>query len=111
MADLSRLQDLAADDASLVTLLLEMFSDQSVEFVEELKAALSARNPQDSKTIAHTFKGVCLNLGLDDIAKLCKEIEDTALSQNFDTAQTTFANLQEEVEQTLPLLEDFKASL
>ena len=106
-----RLQEIAADDADLAITLIAMFTDQAPLSLQEIESALTAQDGNKVKTDAHTLKGVCLNMGLDDLGDTCKSLEEAGISSNFDQAQTLFAQLKEEVTTATDSLNAYAASL
>lgn len=101
MTDLSYLESLAKEDRELVTNLVALFENQAPEFCTELGTLLRQQAAEETKKSAHTFKGVCLNLGLNDLAQLCKSLEDAALSRQFEESFTLLARLESETNKTL----------
>jgi HPt (histidine-containing phosphotransfer) domain-containing protein len=104
MTDLSYLESLAEEDQNLVSGLVDLFAAQAPEFCDEIKALLEQRRAEEAKRTAHTFKGVCLNLGLNELAELCKRLEDTALAGQFEDSLTLLQRLKRQLQETVPAM-------
>ncbi|MDD9912714.1 MAG: Hpt domain-containing protein [Alphaproteobacteria bacterium] len=105
--DFSRLEILAQDDKDLVTTLVGIFMEQGPEFITEIERLLGEKDGEALKKEAHSLKGVCLNLGLDDLAAICKEVEGYALAEDFSSVKTGITQLKNDMPVVLEALKKF----
>lgn len=105
MTNLTFLDTIANDDQDLALALSTMFIEQNQEFIETINTAIADKNDSLGKKTAHTFKGVCLNLGFEQTGALCKTLETDFETQNYASAtqhcallHTHCANLVEKLE-------------
>lgn len=109
--DLTRLRELAADDASIVSVLAGMFAEQAPALSTEIQNTITAGDATEIKKAAHTFKGVLLNLGFNDCGALCKKIEDAALADDMAEVIRLNRQLDENLVKIYPALEKYVAEL
>ena len=107
----SRLQELADDDPALATMLIDMLLAQTPDFFVEMEGAVATQDPAVARSSAHTMKGVCLNLGLDELAALCKQMEEPGLSGDFTTYQRLLGEIKNTYTAQVSELESFKQTL
>ena len=69
------LKEMGDDDPNLFLELLELFFENSQKHLNDLKAALDAGEPKRVERIAHTMKSSCANLGANQLAELCLQLE------------------------------------
>ena len=94
MTMFAQLQAIGADSPELCTKLKGMFLDQAPEHLTNIGQAIEQQEADTAKKVTHTFKGVCLNLGADDMGKTCKAIEEAWLANDFAQAKTLHDTLQ-----------------
>jgi HPt (histidine-containing phosphotransfer) domain-containing protein len=78
---LDELQVIMGDDFAG---LLNTFVQDSIQRVEAVEREFAARNAVALRAAAHSFKGSSSNLGANQLAQLCRQIEDLALAGNLD---------------------------
>lgn len=85
MINWSRMEELFEDFGA------DGFADVAEVFVEEVTESLNrlsaAQDPDSLRAEFHFLKGAALNLGFDDIARLCAEGEEQAARNQPCTAQ------------------------
>lgn len=64
------------DDPALLREVTKLFLKQAPKYLSQLKEAHSHKNYEMRSQAAHTFRGVCANLGLSEMAGLCRKIEE-----------------------------------
>ena len=74
--DINRLQETSMNDKEFEAELLETFENQINKQLNDLASYLSQQNWNQSHQIAHTIKGTSLQLGGNEIAEICKNIEN-----------------------------------
>lgn len=102
--DLAKLEALCGDQEIMLQL-IETFRDSTLEQIAGLADALTYRDAESIRRIAHEMKGVCGNLGLPHMQSLATRLEQVARSDDwasaqrlFDTLSATFAQLQRSLE-------------
>ena len=63
--------------------LVELLVDTGRPQIAELRDAVKAEDGEGIRNIAHSLKGASGNLGLMEISKEAKKIEDDCVSKNF----------------------------
>lgn len=92
--EFARLNQLGAEDPTLKEMLINMFLEQAPELMANIKTQANNQQPVDTKNAAHTFKGVCFNLGFEPAGMLCKDIEEAALAEDFAQVASLHATLE-----------------
>jgi len=64
--------------------------------LQALKTACEEKNAEGLKDTAHTLKGSCGNLGAEQMAAWCKELELIARQGTLSSAKRLVAQLQQE---------------
>lgn len=77
----NRLMDMADDDTSFITNLIQLFKTQSEEVIGDIQKAYESNQTVALSQAAHKLKGSSANLGAKLLAEKCKEIE-IAVSKN-----------------------------
>lgn len=75
------LQEIADElefDLEDVEMILDVFMEDSTVNLQNIKIAIEAGNFDDVKLNAHAIKGSALNLLLNDVGSIAKEIEESA---------------------------------
>ena len=98
-SEFERLNQLGAEDPSLKDTLINMFLEQSPDLMANIESTAGSEEAIDTKNAAHTFKGVCLNLGFETAGNICKQIEDAALSNDFEQVKLQIAELKNVMEE------------
>lgn len=71
----------------------------------QLKEAMSAKNYKDAFTAAHTLKGLCGNLSLNDLFELVSKETECLRHDQHDEAEEIFPELAAEYERVVAILE------
>ncbi len=69
-------------DSSLLNECLKVFIQAANEDLYKMKRGILDGNFELVKRAAHSLKGAALNIGMNGIMELAKEIEDEALNEN-----------------------------
>lgn len=77
------LKEIGRDDSSTMNTLIGLYKEQAPEMIATIKLNASEKEPVDLKDAAHTFKGVCMNLGLTPLGNICQDIETAALQEDY----------------------------
>ena len=73
---LNRLKEMTGDvDITFLRKVLSMFIEQGEQQMEEIKAALAANQIQELGSQAHKLKGSALNIGAEELAETCRQME------------------------------------
>jgi HPt (histidine-containing phosphotransfer) domain-containing protein len=79
-----------------LTELIDIYLEDSVKLVEEIRAAVQADDAARVRQAAHTLKGSSGNLGANGFSKLCYEMELYARDGEMAGARKTLPALQRE---------------
>ena len=67
----------------------------------ELREALEARDAERAFRAAHTLKGVCLNLGFDNLFTVSSDLTEKLRAKELDGADELFVKVKEQYEITV----------
>lgn len=73
--------------------LLNTFLQDSAQRVAAIERELAARNATGLRAAAHSFKGSSSNMGARQLAQLCKQVEDLAVTGDVDSCAPLVAEL------------------
>ena len=85
--------------------ILDLFLAQTPVYLQSLKAACEQQNSERLGRAAHGLKGSCGNLGVEQMAAWCKELESQSRQANFSAAKGLIAQLEREFEVVKTALE------
>jgi len=89
--DLSLLASLEDDDGSvdenLVVELIDLYLENGVRQVNEIKAAAARKSENLVKELAHALKGSSLTMGASLVAKFCAELEQANIQNSNEVAE------------------------
>ena len=74
--DKERLLEAGMGDPEFTRELADMMLTDSSERLQKLRAAVEAEQWEAAGREAHSLKGAALNVGANDLARLCAEVED-----------------------------------
>ena len=74
--DARRLRDLQADYPELVTPLLAVFEDSTPPLLHDLRLAAEREDSDAILLLAHKLRGSCQQIGVTEMARLCRELEE-----------------------------------
>ena len=74
--------------------LVELLVDTGKPQIVELREAVTAENGEGIRNIAHSLKGASGNLGLMEISKEAKKIEDDCVSKNFQAVSESVEKME-----------------
>jgi PAS domain S-box-containing protein len=76
MEVVKRLKEMTAgSDPTFFKQVINMFMDQSDEIVNEITVQFAAGNESEIASLAHKLKGSALNIGANNLAEICRQIE------------------------------------
>lgn len=76
---------------------------------QELKDALDAQDAETAFRMAHTLKGVCLNLGFDRLYKVSADLTEMLRGGSLEGSREQFAKVEEEYNHTIDALKQLEA--
>ena len=82
--------------------MVELFLKSVPELVQQLSAAVAARDAPQVKQLAHKLKGNCLSLGASRLAASCHAVELAALEGRIDLEAS--AHIEPNLALVTPLL-------
>jgi CheY-like chemotaxis protein/HPt (histidine-containing phosphotransfer) domain-containing protein len=92
----ARLRSLAAADPAVLEEIHESFLTSSVEYLEALRQAAQAGDPEALAQAAHAFKGASGNVGASHIWELCRQLELLGNSRSVAGADELTRHLERE---------------
>lgn len=112
--DLTYLNEHAAGDNSFLVEMISIFLNDTPEFLRELREDIDHKDFEKIKVTSHSMKGLFLTLGMNDAARLLKEIENLALlgedlsriSENFTLIEDMFTQSKDLLELELKKLKN-----
>mgnify|MGYP002581258641 CR=1 FL=1 len=83
----------------------DMLKRFSIKFLDDpsfqnLKDALDSKDVETAFRAAHTLKGVCLNLGFDNLYEVSFDITEKLRGRDTDGCEKLFAKVTEQYEKT-----------
>ena len=75
--DLTNLREITDGDAEMEQELFKEFIRTSDSYVASLEQTFDAGSSEEWRTTAHSFKGIALNLGANNLGELCKKAQDS----------------------------------
>ncbi|PYM11817.1 MAG: hypothetical protein DME18_12930, partial [Verrucomicrobia bacterium] len=94
---LARLRELRTPgEPDPVAEIIGLFLDQTPAYLQSLKTACEEKDHEALKKTAHTLKGSCGNLGVEQMAAGCKELELIARQGTLSSAKKLVAQLEKE---------------
>jgi CheY-like chemotaxis protein len=92
--DFDRLQEYFGDDPDLIDSLFELYLSSTVTLLEKLKTAIAASDATGVYALAHETKGASANLGIDRMAQLGGQMEETATAGNWTATTMLYADME-----------------
>jgi len=91
------LQDMAAClDPSVLAEIYEVFQSGAVEYLAALRRAVSEREPEALRTVAHALKGASANVGATTLAEVATQLEALGQAHSLANADQLLAALERE---------------
>lgn len=74
--------------------LVSEFLRQALDLLAEIKIGIQQRNEENIRFAVHTLKGSSYNLGADDVADLCAQIEAAVAAADYAALETLYLQLE-----------------
>jgi len=97
--DRRQLREVTLDDDDLMREILSALIDDTERQIPLLEAAISQRDPQATRRLAHYSKGACANAGARSAAAALDNIERMALRSDFAECGDSLAKLADAIGQ------------
>ena len=94
--DASRALDQIEGDREGLSILFCTFQRVSAEQLDELRAAIHARNSETAASVAHCLKGSLGVFAAGPAVRIAQQIEASARQSDFDGAQQALVSLEDE---------------
>lgn len=91
----STLRNVGHEDKATLQLLIQLYHDETPKLIDDIFEQASLKLSLETKKAAHALKGTCLNMGLDDMASICKHIEVSALEKDFTSVEKLIEDLRQ----------------
>jgi len=101
---LDTLKEVMEDDFQV---LIDTFLSDTVVRIDSLRAALTETDADLLRRSAHSLKGSCSNIGVQQLAVLCAQMEEKGFEEDFTGTEQILADIEQEyslVRQDLQLL-------
>ncbi|KYN23827.1 hypothetical protein AUQ44_18340 [Vibrio cidicii] len=88
-----------AGNQALLDKIVTMFQASSVEYMEKLESEISARNIHEVTQWSHKLKGLCGDIGAQDLREMLAEMEKEARKQeecDITQIETTYHQAKQE---------------
>lgn len=103
--DLERIHDATGGDAEFLAELVDIFLDDAVERLEEIRHAVAAEDETEIRKTAHKLKGSSANMGATGLMRLAKSLEDMGMSGDVRDAASFVEGLDAEFARVKTALE------
>ena len=97
-ADFDNVLDRLGNEQMVQRFALKFLNDTSYQTLEE---TLKEKNVEQAFRAAHTLKGVCLNLGFDNLFTVSSELTERLRAGELDGTEELFEKVKEQYEITL----------
>ena len=87
--------------ADFVARMVQQFVQDATDCVTAIEQAVISGDPQHLAEAAHGLKGICANVGANNLAALCLELEHVGRSGSIECTKEKFSTLQSEFERVL----------
>ena len=104
MQVINRLVAMAEDDPTFLPSLIQLYSKQSLETIEEIHHHSSTNDLTALTQAAHKLKGSSLNMGAKMIADICRQIEEAVMKQDLKSAAEPLKKMKAVYQETLETL-------
>jgi HPt (histidine-containing phosphotransfer) domain-containing protein len=103
---LDRLRDLRVPgQADPVAEIIDLFLQQTPDLLQSLSKACAEKDPESVGLTAHTLKGSCANLGAEQMAAWCRQLEGLARQGTLASGGEIRAQLAHEFDGVRKILE------
>jgi HPt (histidine-containing phosphotransfer) domain-containing protein len=83
-------------EPDLVVELIDLYLDDAPQKLKAMRIALSLRDSNSLRDVAHSLKGSSSSLGARQVAALCEEIEKDAIDLSSQEANTVLIRVEHE---------------
>jgi len=90
--------DRIPDDNFILKFVLKFMNDESFT---NLKKAFEEKNVEEAFRAAHTLKGVCANLGFNQLFEVSKELTDVLRKKSFDGSNELYQKVCDEYQKVI----------
>ena len=97
-ADFDNMLDRLGNEQMVQRFALKFLNDTSYQTLEE---TLKEKNVEQAFRAAHTLKGVCLNLGFDNLFTVSSELTERLRAGELDGTEELFEKVKEQYEITV----------
>lgn len=101
-----RLKAMSGNDPEFLKSILQMYMEQSKEIVTTIKHLHESGSLAALGSEAHKLKGSSLNLGVKQLAELCRILEIAAKENNFSATSKPVKQLDEVLKQSLAAIQE-----
>eukprot|EP01119_Soliformovum_irregulare_P003031 TRINITY_DN13314_c0_g1_i1.p1 TRINITY_DN13314_c0_g1~~TRINITY_DN13314_c0_g1_i1.p1 ORF type:complete len:124 (-),score=28.87 TRINITY_DN13314_c0_g1_i1:48-419(-) len=105
--DPSRLTEVSDGDKDFEADLIEIYRETCEQKLPLLEEALKSKDKDNSVLFSHDIKGSSANLGAERVRKISGDMEMNCRNEDYDKALEDFPLLNEQLQATYKVLEDF----
>ncbi len=84
--------------------LIDLYLEDAPCTLKRLQRACELQDPAAVKQVAHALKGSSANMGAEQLASLCRELETAAQCGDLSSAGSLFTRIQEEFKEVKSIL-------
>ena len=96
---------------AFVTRMVDQFIKDATACIQEVERAVESRDPAQLSNAAHGLKGICRNMGANDLGALCESLERPKAPLSPESIEQQFVQLQQEFQLVCTTLEKEKENL
>ena len=85
-------------DVAFILNLLDLYPPMFEKHYSSIKDADARQDVSRLHSATHTLKGASLNIGANQLASVCRRIEDSSHHKDFDTIHTLMGDLRKELQ-------------
>ena len=93
------------NEAIIARFALKFLDDTSFQSLEEM---LAKKDVKEAFRAAHTLKGVCLNLGFDNLFTVSSELTEVLRAETLEGTDELFEKVKEQYAKTIEALQKMK---
>lgn len=94
-------------DEDMIPILFEAFMEETPTILEEVQAAVAAREGEKLRSSAHKLKGTCNSIKAEPLLMLSKKLEYTGINGDWNVAENLLPHVESEFARVVKFIENF----
>lgn len=107
---LTNLVESTGGDDKFLAGLIDVYIENSAKLLDMMRTAIERNNADEMRLAAHSCKSDSLSFGAYELAKLCRELEDTSRTGNLSEAAGLVTLIRSEYERVNQVLQTLRPS-